>query len=153
MADPLSAIASAASIAGLADVSCRLAGSLYKSFQAVKEAPRNIKKLSKELEQLHSLLQEVDNLVKRYNTSLLSRENGLSIATVHSLLQDCKTELDEVQKTTAPFQKDSSTLKDAAKRIKWFVGVREIDRHCKLIDELGHRIGVALSVVGRYEHS
>ena len=37
MADPLSAIASAASIAGLADVSCRLAGSLYRSFRAVKE--------------------------------------------------------------------------------------------------------------------
>ena len=50
MGDPLSAVASAASIAGLAEVSCRLAGSLFKSFQAIKEAPRNIRRLSKELE-------------------------------------------------------------------------------------------------------
>lgn len=65
MADPLSANASAASIAGLADVSCRLAGSVYKSSQAFKEAPRNLKRPSEELEQLHSLLQEVHSLVKR----------------------------------------------------------------------------------------
>lgn len=150
MADPLSAIGGFASIAGLADVSCRLAGSLYKSIQAVKEAPRNIKRLSKSLAQLHSLLQEVDNLVKRYNKSPSVVENGLSIATVQSLLQDCKTELDQVEKATAPFQKDSGLWKDAAKRIKWVVAMREIDRHCQAVDELGRRIGVVLSVVGRY---
>lgn len=65
MADPPSANASAASIAGLADVSCRLAGLVYNSSQAFKEAPRSIKSLSEELEQLHSLLQEVHSLVKR----------------------------------------------------------------------------------------
>lgn len=65
MADPLSANASAAFIAGLADVTCHLASSVYKSSQAFKEAPRNTKRLSEELEQLHSLLQEVHSLVKR----------------------------------------------------------------------------------------
>lgn len=84
MGDPLSAVASAASIAGLAEVSCRLAGSLFKSFQAIKDAPQNIRRLSNELEQLHCLLREIDNLVKRYNNSQL--QNGLSIATVQSLL-------------------------------------------------------------------
>ena len=151
MGDPLSAVASAASIAGLAEVSCRLAGSLFKSFQAIKEAPQNIRRLSKELEQLHYLLQEVDNLVKRYNNSQF--ENGLSIATVQSLLQDCKTELDEVEENTAPFRTDSSLLRDAAKRIRWLVGMREIDRHCQALDALGRRLGVALSVFGRYGDS
>lgn len=153
MADPISAIAGAASIVGLADVSCRLAGSLYKSIQAVKKAPRDIKRLSKSLAQLHSLLQDVDNLVKRYSTSLSVAQNGVSIATVQSLLQDCKTELDEVEKATAPFRKDLGSWKDAAKRIKWVVEMREIDRHRQVVDELGRRIGVALSVVGRYEYS
>ena len=151
MGDPLSAVTSAASIAGLAEVSCRLAGSLFKSFQAIKEAPRNIWRLSKELEQLHCLLQEVDSLVKRYNSSQL--ENRLSIATVHSLLQDCKTELYEVEETTAPFRTDSSQLRDAAKRIRWVVGKPEIDRHRQALDGLGRRLGVALSVFGRYGYS
>lgn len=153
MADPISAIAGAASTAGLADVSCRLAGSLYKSIQAVKEAPRNIKRLLKSLAQLHSILQEVDNLVRRYSTSLSVVDNGLSIAALQSLLQDCKTELDEVEKATAPFRKDSGSWKDAAKRIKWVVEMREIDLHCQVVDEMGRRIDVALSVVGRYGYS
>ena len=147
MGDPLSAIASAASIASLAEVSCRLASSLFKSFQAVKEAPRNIRKLSNELEQLHCLLQEIDNLVKRHNSSEF--ENGLSIATVQSLLQDCKTELDEVEETTAPFRTDSSLLRD----IRWVVEMRKINRHCQAVDALGRRLGVAISVFGRYEYS
>ena len=150
MGDPLSAIASAASIASLAEVSCRLAGSLFKSFQAIKEAPQSIRKLSNELEQLHYLLQEIDNLVKRHNSSQF--ENELSIATVQSLLQDCKTELDEVEETTAPlFRTDSNLLRDAAKRIRWVVGMREVDRHCQAIDALGRRLSLALSVFGRYE--
>ena len=148
MGDPLSAIASAASIAGLAEVSCRLAGSLFKSFQAIKEAPRNIRRLSNELEQLHCLLQEIDNLVKRYNSSQF--ENGLSIATVQSLLQDCKKELDQVEKTTAPFRTDSSLLRDAAKRIRCVARMPEIDRHRQAVDALGRRLGIALSVFGRY---
>lgn len=82
MADPISAIAGAASIAGLADVSCRLAGSLYKSIQAVKEAPRSIKRLSKSLAKVHSLLQEVDHLVKRYS-------NSQSVVETDCLLQQC----------------------------------------------------------------
>ena len=151
MVDPLSAIASAASIAGLAEVNCRLAGSLFKSFQAVKEAPQNIRRLSNELEQLHCLLKEIDNLVKRYNSSQF--ENGLSVATVQSLLQDCKTELDEVEETTAPFRTDSSLFRDAAKRIRWVVRMREIDRHCQAVDALGRRLGIALSVFGRYGYS
>ena len=150
MGDPLSAVASAASIAGLAEVSCRLAGSLFKSFQAIKDAPQNIRRLSNELEQLHCLLREIDNLVKRYNNSQL--QNGLSIATVQSLLQDCKTELDEVEGTTAPFRTDSSL--HAAKSIKWVVGMRrKIDRHCQAVDRLGHRLDIALSVFGRYGYS
>ena len=72
---------------------------------------------------------------------------------MQSLLQDCKTELDEVEKITAPFRKDSNLLKDAANRIKWVVEMREIDRHYQAVDELGRRIGVALSVVGRYAYS
>ena len=113
MGDPLSTLASAASIAGLAEVSCRLAGSLFKSFQAIKEAPQNIRRLSNELEQLHCHLQVIDNLVKRHNSSPF--ENGLSIATVQSLLKDCKTELDEVEGTTASFWTDSGLSRDAAK--------------------------------------
>ena len=31
--------------------------------------------------------------------------------------------------------------------------MREIDRHCQAVDELGRRIGVTLSVVGRYGYS
>ena len=151
MGDPLSAIASAASIAGLAEVSCRLAGSLFKSFQAIQEAPQSIRNLSNELEQLHCLLQEIDNLVKRHNSSQF--ENGLSIATVQSLLQDCKAELEEIEEKTAPFRIDSSLLRDTATRIRWVVGKREIDRHCQAVDGLGRRLGVALSVFGRYEYS
>ena len=150
MAEPFSAIASAASIAGLAEVSYRLAGSLSTSFQAVAEAPQNIRRLSKELEQLHCLLQAADNLVKRHNTSLSGVGDGFSIAPVQSLLLDCKTELDKVEKLTAPFWKDARFLKDAAKRIKWAMKMREIDRHCEAVDALGRRIGIALSVLGRY---
>lgn len=72
---------------------------------------------------------------------------------MQSLLQGCKTELDEVEVATAPFRKDLGSWKDAAKRIKWVVEMREIDRHCQAVDELGRRIGVALSVVGRYGYS
>ena len=151
MGDPLSAIASAASIASLAEVSCRLAGSLFKSFQAIKEAPQNVRRLSNELEQLHCLLQEIENLVKRHNGSQF--ENGLSITTVQSLLQDCKVELDAVEKVTAPFRTDSSRLRGAANRIKWVVGMPEIDRHCQAVDALGRRLGLALSVFGRYGYS
>lgn len=71
---------------------------------------------------------------------------------MHSLSQDRKTELDEVEKITAPFQKESSTLKDAAKRIKCVMELQEIDTHCQAVDELGQRIVVAISVVGRYGH-
>lgn len=69
---------------------------------------------------------------------------------MQSLLQGCKTELDKVEVATAPFRKDLGSWKDAAKHIKWVVEMREIDRHCQAVDELGRRIGVALSVVGRY---
>ena len=71
MAEPMSVFASVASVAGLADVRFRLAVSFYKSFRAVKDAPKSIQRPFEELERFHSLLLEVDTVTKSYSVSFL----------------------------------------------------------------------------------
>lgn len=70
----MSVIASVASVAGLPDVSFRLAASFYKSFRAVKDAPKSIQRPFEELERFHSLLVEVNRVTESYSTSFLCYE-------------------------------------------------------------------------------
>lgn len=74
MAEPMSLSASVASVAGLADVRFRLAASFYKSFRAVKDAPKSIQRPFEKLKHFHSLLLEVDRVTKSYSTSFLYYE-------------------------------------------------------------------------------
>ena len=150
MADPLSIIGSISAVSNLADASCSLAGSLYKTIRAIKDAPRAIKRLSKELEQLHGLLQDVENLLQRYSTSLLVTEDGLSTASVQSVLQECQRELESVQKTAATFEQQSSKSKNAAARFRWVFDERKIKQHCQTIEQLRQHINTGLSVLSQY---
>ena len=149
----MSIIAGISSVSSLADVSCSLAGSLYKAFRAIKDAPRAVQRLSKELEQLHKLLQDVDNLLKRYSTSLIVTEDGLSIDSVQSVLQECQTELESVQKSAAIFKPDPSKLKNAAARFKWVFDEPRIKQHCQTIEQLRQHLNTGLSVLGQYVKS
>lgn len=130
-------------------MSYRLADALYKSFRAVKEAPRSIQRLSTEVGCLHNLLQEADGLVKRYSTSLSVTKDGLSIDVLQSLLQECQAELAEIQKTTATFQKKPSKFKSVSKNVKWVLDEPKIKQHYELLEGLERRIDTALSVAGR----
>ncbi|KAK0512874.1 hypothetical protein JMJ35_004891 [Cladonia borealis] len=147
MAEPMSIIAGISSVTSLADVSCSLAGSLYKAFRAIKDAPRAVQKLSKELEQLRDLLQNVDSLLQRYSTSLLVTEDGLSINSVQSVLQECQTELESVQKIAASFEKQPSKLKNTTTRFRWVVDERKIKQHCQTIEQLRQHLNTGLSVL------
>ena len=153
MAEPMSIIAGISSVTSLADVSCSLAGSLYKAFRAVKDAPRAVQKLSKELEQLHDLLQDVDNLLQRYSTSLTVSEDGLSIDSVQSVLQKCQTELESVQKTAVTFERQPRKFKNAAARLRWVVDEGKIKQHCQTIEQLRQHINTGLSVLSQYVES
>lgn len=70
----MSVVSSVASVAGLADVSFRLAASFYKSFRAVKDAPKSIQRPFEELEHSHSLLLEVNTVIKSDSVSFLYYE-------------------------------------------------------------------------------
>ena len=150
MAEPLSVVGSVASIAGLADVSCRLAASLYKSFRAVKEAPKSIQRLSEELAHFHGLLQEVDAVAKSYSTSLSVTNDGMSINTLQSLLQECQTELVSIQNTVITFQKKPNRFKNIANNIKWVHDEEKVEAHYRSLERLGRRVDTALSLTGRY---
>lgn len=149
MADPLSIIAGISSVASLADVSCSLAGSLYRTFRAIKDAPRAIERLSKELEQLHDILLDVDNLLQRYSTSLLVTEDGLSTGSVQSVLQECQTELESVQKTAALFEKQPSKSRNAAARFRWVFDEPKIKQHCQTIEQLRRDVDTGLSLLSQ----
>ena len=150
MAEPMSVVASVASIAGLADVSCRLAASLYQSFRAVKEAPKNIQRLSEEMGHFHSLLQEVDTVAKSYSTSLSVMKDGMSINTLQSLLQECQTELVKIQKTVTTFQGKPNKFKNIANNLKWVHDEKTVEAHYRSLERLGRRVDTALSLTGRY---
>ena len=150
MAEPLSVVGSVASIAGIADVSCRLAASLYKSFRAVKEAPKSIQRLSEELAHFHGLLQEVDAVAKSYSTSLSVTNDGMSINTLQSLLQECQTELFMIQKTVNTFQKKPNRFKNIANNLKWVQYEETVEAHHQSLERLGRRVDTALSLTGRY---
>ena len=153
MAEPMSIIAGISSVTSLADVSCSLAGSLYKTFRAIKDAPRTVQRLSKELERLHELLQDVDNLLQRYSTSLLVTEDGLSIDSVQSVLQECQAELESVQKLTATFEKQTSKVKNTTARFRWVVDERKIKQHCQMIEQLRQHLNTGLSLLSQYVES
>ncbi len=150
MAEPMSIIAGISSVTSLADVSCSLAGSLYKAFRAIKDAPHAIKRLSKELEQLDDVLQDVDKLLQRYSTSLIVSEDGLSIDSVQSVLQECQTELGQVQKIFATFKDQPGKLKNAAARFRWVVDEPKIKQHCQTVEQLRQHINTELSVLSQY---
>ena len=150
MAEPISVVGSVASIAGLADMSCHLASSLYKSFRAVKEAPKSIQRLSEEMGHFYSLLQEVDAVVKSYSTSLSVTKDGMSINTLQSLLQECQTELVGIQKTVTTFQKKPNKFKNIANNLKWVHDEDTVEAHYRSLERLGRRFDTALSLTGRY---
>ena len=150
MAEPISIIAGISSVASLADTSCSLAGSLYKTFRTIKEAPRAVQRLSKELGKFHDLLQDVYNLLQRYSTSLLVTEDGLSIDSVQSVLKECQTELESVQRTTASFKPGSNRFRNAAARFAWVVDESKVKQHCQTIEQLRQHIDTGLSVLSQY---
>lgn len=149
MADPMSIIGGISAVSNLADAGCSLAGSLYKTFRAIKDAPRAVQRLSKQLEQLHNLLQDVDNLLRRYSTSLFVTEDGLSIDSVQSALQECQRELESVQKTAATFETQPSKLKNTTARFRWVVDERIIKQHCQTIEQLRGHVNTGLSVLSQ----
>ena len=153
MAEPMSIIGGISAVSNLADAGCSLAGSLYKTFHAIKDAPRAVQRLSKQLEQLHDLLQDVDNLLQRYSTSLLVTEDGLSIDSVRSVLQECQTELESVQKTAATFETQPSKLKNTTARFRWVIDERKIKQHCQTIEQLRQHVNTGLSVLSQYVES
>ena len=153
MAEPMSIIAGISAVAGLADASCSLAGSLYKTYRAIKDAPRAVQRLSKELKQLHDLLQDVDDLLQRYSTSLLVTEDGMSIDSVQSVLQECQTELERVQKTATTLETQPSKLKNTTARFRWVVDERKIKQHCQTIEQLRQHLNTGLSVLSQYVES
>ena len=146
----MSIIAGISAVSSIADASCTLAGSLYKTFRAIKDAPRAVQRLSNELEELHSLLQHVDNLVQRYSTSLLASEDGLSIDSVQSVLQKCRTELELVKKIAETSKRQPSKLKNAAARVKWVFDERKVEQHRQMIEQLRQHINTELVVLGQY---
>ena len=153
MAEPMSIIGGISAVSNLADAGCSLAGSLYKTFRAIKDAPRAIRRLSKELEQLHGSFQDVDNLLQRYSTSLLVTEDVLSIDSVQSVLQECQTELESVQKTAVTFERQPRKFKNAAARLRWVVDEGKIKQHCQTIEQLRQHINTGLSVLSQYVES
>ena len=153
MAEPMSIIAGISSVSSLADAGCSLAGSLYKTFRAIKNAPHSIQKLSKELKQLHDSLQDVDNLLQRYSTSPLVSEDGLSIDSVQSVLRECQTELESVQKTAATFETQPSKLKNTTARFRWVIDEGKIKQHCQTIEQLRQHLNTGLSVLSQYVKS
>ena len=153
MAESISVIAGISAVAGLVDASCSLAGSLYKTFRAIKDAPRGVQILSNELEGLHILLQHVDSLVQRYSTSLLVSEDGLSIDTVRTVLQKCRTELQHVQKIAATSKRQPSKLKNAAARVGWVFDERIVEQHRQMIEQLRQHINTELVVLSQYVES
>ena len=146
----MSIIGGISAVSNIADASCTLAGSLYKIFRAIKGAPRAVQRLSDELEGLHVLLQHVDNLVQRYSTSLLASEDGLSIDSVRTVLQKCRTELELVKKITETSKRQPSKLKNAAVRVKWVFDERKVEQHCQMIEQLRQHINTELVVLGQY---
>ena len=150
MAEPISIIAGLSSVASLADASCALAGSLYKTFRTIKDAPRAIQRLSKELGKFHNLLQDVYELLQCYSTSLLVTEDGLSVDSVQSMLKECQTELESVQRTTASFKPGPNRFKNAAARFAWVVDESKVKQHCQTIEQLRQHIDTGLSVLSQY---
>ena len=149
----MSIIAGVSAVSNIADASCSLAGSLYKTFRAIKDAPRAVQRLSNELEELHILLQHVDNLVQRYSTSLLTSEDGLSIDPVQSVLQKCRTELEHVQKIAGTSKRQPSKLKNAAARVRWVFDEPIIEQHRQTIEQLREHVNTELVVLSQYvEH-
>ena len=153
MAEPMSIIAGISAVSNIADASCTLAGSLYKTFRAIKDAPRAVQRLSNELEELHVLLQHVDNLVQCYSTSLLASEDGLSIDSVRSVLQKCRTELEFVKKIAETSKRQPSKLKNAAARVKWVFDERKVEQHRQMSEQLRQHINTELVVLSQYVES
>lgn len=154
MAEGLAAVAGVASVAGLADICCRLATTLYKFSEAVKDAPRNIQALAQRLEALRKVLEEVDGLLKRYPTSSFVIEDGFSIQSLEVMWQACHAELVKVGASIARFTNvtgQTGRLREARRRFNWAWDERKIDKHCGALQELSHRINTALSTAGRYE--
>ena len=152
MAEILAGVAGVASIAGLADVCCRLTSKLYKASQAVKSAPQNVQALVKRLETLREQLTEIDGLLKRYPTSAYVTDGGFSTMSIESLWQACNAELTEVEKSTARFttmQVRVGRFQDVRRRINWALDEGKIDKHCDALQELSARITTALSTAGR----
>ena len=153
MAEPMSIIAGVSAVAGLADASCSLAGSLYKTFRAIKDAPGAVQRLSKELGKFHDLLEDVHKLLQSYSTSLIITKDGLSIDSVQSVLQECERELESVQKTAATFEKQPSKLKNTTARIRWVVDEHKIKQHCQTIEQLRRHLNTGFSVLSQYVES
>ena len=146
-------IASVASVASLVDISLRLASSLYKSFQALKDAPESIRLLSRRLETLRDLLQEVQGLEQRYLISASVLEDGLSLQSTQSILQACKDELADLEVIAQKFQQRSGKLNDLRTHVRWGLDEKRIERHCDAVGELSDRLNTALSILGRYSTS
>ena len=146
MAEILAGFAGVATIAGLTDVCCRLADKLYKYSQAVKNAPKNIQALVKQLQTLRELLEEVGGLLERYTTSPYVTEDGFSIKSLENLWQACDIELTEVEKSTARFTTDVKNIRQC---LSWAREEQKIDIHCDALKVLSARITTALSTAGR----
>ena len=150
-AELLVGVTAVASIAGLADVCCRLSGSLYRSTCAVKDAPQSIRVLSDRLSQLHTLLEDVDRLLKRYPTSSLVIEEGFSVQAIKASLDACHSELVKIKALVVKLDTKGGKLNGFPGRAKWMLDQSKLEGHCNTLEHLAGRISVALSVAGRLE--
>ena len=148
MADVLAGVTAFASIVGLADVCCRLAESLYRSTCTIKNAPQSIQGLSERLGQLHTLLEDVDRLLKHYRTSSPVIEEGFSPQAIKASLDACLSELTKVKALMAKFDNKGGKVDGFSRRAKWILDEHKLEGHCNTLEHLASRISLALSVAG-----
>lgn len=149
MADPLSTVANAAAIVGLADVACRLGKELCEFFRAVKDAPRDIQHMLQELHSLEGTLLEVRKLTADYTDSSFSNEDSLSSILLEQPLQECVAEFKSLLALVEKAATPATSALDRFKGFKWVLDHKKVERSLGRLQRLRNNLNMALSLSGR----
>lgn len=142
MPEPISTVAEAAAIVGLADVVCRAGRHLYKFFSEMKDAPNEVRLLRNELNRLDMVLGQIKTYAEQLVNSSFSDGR-----TLKDVVKACQLEFLSLEDNTNRASQARGTFAKLEDRLMWVLGKEKTAQACQRLERCRMDLTLALQLV------
>jgi hypothetical protein len=142
-------------IIGLVDTVFGWGCKIYAFFSALKDAPTEIRSFTEELRTFNSVLQEVKDYVKAFNSSIFVTYDEVNLEIIGVTLKQCNAEFWDIYDTIKDKKANQSlsVLRKLGSSSSWVFDTDERERSIRRLGQARETLILAISTISGYAMS